>query len=152
MFREFFFLKCGLKFVKRKNCLSVHKTTSKKEKKLRNNQTKKYKGVHNLWILGTKLVLHVDFWDHIFPRHFFCFLFYTPKCVETCVNCVTKCLTNKIYKHPQRKDTRTQWHPFIYWGLFLNEVIAGSGWVMDFSQISFHSNNRNKSFISVRIL
>ena len=30
-------------------------------------------------------------------NNFFCFLLYTPKCLETCVNCVTKCVTAKIY-------------------------------------------------------
>ena len=47
------------------------------EKSAKNKQTNKNnESVHNLWrILGTKLVLLVDFWDHIFktvfPKHFF---------------------------------------------------------------------------------
>ena len=40
-------------------------------------------------------------WDHIFktvfPKQFFCFLFLTLGCIKTCANCVTKCVTDKIY-------------------------------------------------------
>ena len=52
--------------------------------------------------MGTKLVLLVDFWDHIFKTVFpiiFFLVFYskTPKCLVTCVKCVTRCVTAKIY-------------------------------------------------------
>ena len=78
----------------------VHKTTfSEKCKK----KKKKKESIHNLWrILGTKLVLLVDFWYNIFktvfPKlFFFCFLLKAWGCLETCVNCVRKCVMAKIY-------------------------------------------------------
>ena len=49
--------------------------SAKTKKKLK---TKNHENVYNLWrILGTKLVVLEDFWDHIFktvfPKHFFLF-------------------------------------------------------------------------------
>ena len=79
--------------------LFVNNTTFRKRKK----NKKKNESVINLWrILGTKLVLLVDFWNHIlktvFPKHFSCcFLLWTLGCLGTCVDCVTKCVTRKIY-------------------------------------------------------
>ena len=74
------------------------------EKSTKKNEiiTKNHENVYNLWwILGTKLVLLVDFWDHIFktvfPKQFVWFLHLNPKFLEICVNRVTKCVTAKIY-------------------------------------------------------
>ena len=36
-------------------------------------------------------------WDHIFKTVVFCFLLLTLGCLKTCVNCVTKLITAKIY-------------------------------------------------------
>ena len=75
----------------------------KKVQILRKIKTKNHESVHNLWrILQTKIVLLVNFWDQIAKQfslnnYLFCFLFYTPKCLETCVNCVKKCIMAKIY-------------------------------------------------------
>ena len=69
-------------------------------RQLKGIKIKNYENMFNLWrIPGTKLVLLVDFWDHIFRTVFpkFFFLLKTPKCLEKFVNCVTKCLTAKIY-------------------------------------------------------
>ena len=93
------FWKSGLKFMKEMVYVSTKLLLAqKKVQKLRKIKTKNHESVHNLWrILGTK----IDFWDHIFKtvflKHIFCFLFYTSKCLEICVNCVTKCVTAKIY-------------------------------------------------------
>ena len=76
--------------------IHLEKSEEKKEKK-----KGKHESVHNiLRIFGTKLVLLVDFCDHIYKTvsqiFFCCFLPLTQKSIETCVNCVTKCLTAKI--------------------------------------------------------
>ena len=72
-----------------------------KSAKTKKIKTKNHESVYNLWrTLGTKLVVLVDFWDNIckavFSKHLCFFLFYTKKCLETYVNCVTKCVTAKI--------------------------------------------------------
>ena len=85
------------------NILKVHKTIfRKKVQKLKKNKKKNNENNYNLWrILGTKLLLLVYFWDQcwktVFSKDFFCFLLLTPKCLESCVKCVTKCVTSKIY-------------------------------------------------------
>ena len=52
-------------------------------------------------ILGTKLLLLVDFCDQILKQfsvnNMFCFILEAWECLETCVNCVTKCVTDEIY-------------------------------------------------------
>ena len=58
--------------------LVLEKSERKKYKKKKYIYIKNYENIYNLhWILGTKLVLLVDFWDHIFktifPKHFFLF-------------------------------------------------------------------------------
>ena len=70
----------------------------KKKKKKKKKETK-HDSVNNLWrILGTNLLL-VNFWDRIFkivfPKQFV--LLKNLGCLEPCVNCVTKCVTDKIY-------------------------------------------------------
>ena len=61
-----------------KNGLCVHKTTLEKSAKTKKEKNKNHESAHNLQqILGTKLVLLVDFRDHIFKtvstKHFFFF-------------------------------------------------------------------------------
>ena len=97
MFRENCFENEGSDLTK--NSLYVHKTILEKMQKVK---TKNHENILSLWrILGTKLVLLVNFWDHIFktvfPKKKFCFLLKIPKCLEICVNCVTKGVTAKIY-------------------------------------------------------
>ena len=54
-----------------KNSLYVHKTILEKMQKMKKVKTKNHENVLNLWrILGTKLVLLVNFWDHIFKTVF----------------------------------------------------------------------------------
>ena len=63
----------------KKNVLCVHKTTFRKSSKTKKKQIiKKTDNVQKFWrIMGTKLVVLVNFWDHIivtvFPKHFFLF-------------------------------------------------------------------------------
>ena len=82
-----------------KKSICVHKTTFKQNlQKLKT--TKNHKSIHNLWKLKqTKIILFMNFWDHIFETIFLIdfFLFSTLKRLETCVNCVTNCVTAKIY-------------------------------------------------------
>ena len=74
----------------------------KKSAKTKKNSNSNHESVHNLWrILGTKLVPLVDLWNHIkkkiLYKLFFCFLFHTQKCLKTCLNSVTKCVTAKLF-------------------------------------------------------
>ena len=85
----------------RENCFENMVTFRKKVQILRKVKTKNHESFHNLWrILWTKLVLLVEFWDHIFQQFCLkkkCFLLYTPKCLKPCVNGITKCVTARIY-------------------------------------------------------
>ena len=54
-----------------KNSPKVHKTTFRRKCKTQKIKTKNNKNFYNLWrILGTKLLLLVDFWDQIFKTVF----------------------------------------------------------------------------------
>ena len=56
----------------KKKFLSVHKTTFRKKcENKKNKKNKNYENIYNLLrILGTQLILLVDFWDHIFKTVF----------------------------------------------------------------------------------
>ena len=70
------FYNWGLRFNKK----IVYVSTKLLLEKWKKKEKKHYENIYNLWqILGTKQVLLVDFWDHIFktvfPKYFsFCFL------------------------------------------------------------------------------
>ena len=86
------------------NSLCGHKSAfRKKVKNLEQLKTKNHKNAHNQWrLLDTKLVFFLWIFETTFSKQFslfflFCFKFLTLKCLETCVNCITKCKTAKIY-------------------------------------------------------
>ena len=63
------------------------------KKKLKKNT---WKCQQSLGDSGDQTSSSSGLWDHIFktvfPKHFFCFLFLTLGCLETCVKCVTNCV------------------------------------------------------------
>ena len=100
-------------FVAQFTHVSRHFGVNNKKKKMKKNSlgttvlkmwSQICESVHNLWrTLGTTLVLLVYFWDHtfetVFPQNRFSFFTLNSKSLETCVNCVKKCKTTKIYPH-----------------------------------------------------
>ena len=71
------------------------------QKNLKKIKKKRWKRL-NLWrILGTNLLLLVNFWDQIFmtvfPEDFFLFSTLNSKTSKNKRKCVTKCVTAKIY-------------------------------------------------------
>ena len=88
----------------KKNGLCVHKTTfRKKGAKTKKNKTKKqWERLQSLANSGDKTSCSGIFLRPHFQNSFsyifgFCFLLLTPKCLETCVHCVTTCVTVKNY-------------------------------------------------------